>query len=123
MKRSESIYKLGVALSVAFAALVLGGEPSPKPIKGETTTGFERVKVQIEDRWVSLKELGELSRDALKQKDQSPPSHIKPLFDLLPGEKVFLRVRFSQGIGKRSWYVEFDRDGKVLEVGSGITEG
>jgi hypothetical protein len=115
--------KLTIILSVVFAAVILGGEQRSKPLKPETATGYARVKVKVEGQWVTFKELAQLARITLNQKDLPPPAEIKPLFDLMPGEKIFLRVNFSQGIGKRCWYVEYDKDGKVLETGSVITKG
>src|SRR5688572_24348424 len=123
MQRKLIMRRFGIVLWLAFAALVLGGEQSPKSVKSETGAGFARVKLKVKDQWVTFEELGQSARAALKQKDLLAPLHIKPVFDLFPGEKAFLRVMFPQGFGKECCYVEFDRDGKVLVAGSAITRG
>jgi hypothetical protein len=123
MKGIKSIHKLGVVLSVAITALVFGGEPSPKPGKSATTTGFQRVKVKLGQNWLTLEAIGQSARTALKERNLIAPDEISPVFDFFPGEKAFVRVMFGQGIGKRCWSVEFDREGKVLEVVTAITDG
>jgi hypothetical protein len=123
MAKKMIMLKLGIVLCLALGVLVLGGQQSPKSAKAESGSAFGRVKWKINSKWLTFDEVGQSARAALKQKNLFPPPNIKPVFDLFPGEKPFLRVMFPQGIGKECCYVEFDRNGKVLVASSAITEG
>ena len=114
---------LGSCVCFTLAALGLAGEPNSKPANNEPALNFKRVKLRTKGRLVTFEELGHQARDLLKQKGIAPPVEVKPLFDLFPGQKRFLRVMFAQGIGKRSWYVFFDSEGQMLDAGSSIADG
>jgi len=119
------MYKRRLTLLATLLAVVvaLGEEkPSGTP-KSTAVSGFARIKLKVKGQWMSLEDLREAAYAALNDKGLTPPCDLKPVFDFMPGEKVFLRVSFGRRIGKQSWYVEFDRDGKVLDAKSVLVRG